>query len=147
MRDIGFSDNNDIRGDHIQLRGDHIQHGAHGLHNAMRMQGVDAGCADVFPDKGDSVEANKLSAMRGVKEQNICHFEKNIWVGEIQIDLICAKGCPNVFCPLSSFKRSQHRRCSGAENARQISIRINNGEKILIFRIAFEKALKSRTLG
>jgi len=109
VRDVGFGEQDD-------LRGDDIQQFAHKLHDGMGFRQMGATGAQGFPEIGYGIEADDAGALGDVKQEDIKEFQQNVRISEIQVDLVGAEGGPAPFRPIGSIEFMQQGRGTGTQD-------------------------------
>ena len=81
MRDIGFSQNDDIRSYDIQYCAEQLDH-------IMGLGQVNAAGSDFLPQIGNGIQSQDARILLRIKKQDVDHFFEHIQAFEVKVDLV-----------------------------------------------------------
>src|SRR6056297_3300271 len=67
------------------------------LDDFMSFRPMKAGCSRLFPQEGNGIEPDNPGSAGKIVKQNIHHFDKYLWIGKVQINLVSTEGGPDMF--------------------------------------------------
>src|SRR5512135_1620267 len=106
---------------------------------------MNAGCADLFPQISDRIEADELRAMGDIEQQGIDDFKQYFGVAIVEIDLIGTESRPDFPFTQRSADFSQQRQRARSNDLREIGIVFNYYEVIAIPGIILQELLEPVT--
>ena len=123
VRHIGLGQKDDIRRDDGEEVPEQLYH-------LVGLGQVNAGGSDFFPEIGNGVQPDDAGAGVDVEKKNVQDFEKDIRVGEVQVDLVRAERGPHVLQPLSGLHGCKQGRGAGAHDGGKIGCGGGDDEKV-----------------
>ncbi len=128
MRNVGFRHE-----EHRVLRGVKGQFAdqAQGLHQGVGFRKVNAGRPQTLVEIGHRIKAHEPGALGQIEEEHPGEFQKHPGVGQVQINLIFAKGGPDVAHPPIGVNGHQQGRGSGTHHGAGVRVRLEVDEVVL----------------
>jgi len=103
---------------------------------------MNTGGADLLPEIGNRIQTDEPGALRKVEQEGVDDFQQNIWILEIEIDLVCTERCPHLFGTRRGIKPGQEWQGARPDHLGKIGITLHHNEIIPIVRIVSQESLE-----
>ena len=123
-------------GDDQDLGRHGIQDGPPQLDHGVRLREVDARGSDRLPEKGDGVHADDLGALGDVVQHGVGHFQEQLGVGVVEVNLVGAEGRPHVARAAGRLDRCQQRQSPRPYHLREVDAGLDGDEVVIVGRLA-----------
>ena len=108
---------------------------------------MDTTGTDLFPQIRDRIESDSCGTLRKIETQDRAEFDEHVRVREVEVDLVMAKGGPDVTSPRRGCNGTQQRVCAWPGDHRQVRVGICCRVVIATGRTVLEKLVEPVALG
>jgi hypothetical protein len=106
--------------------------------------------AELLPYEANGVKPDEIRSILHVLQESLDDVVKHIGIMIVEVHLIVAKSCPDIFRATRCFKRSQKRMSSGTRYERNINVCIESRVVLRVLRVTskelFEPFVRSRRM-
>ena len=114
----------------------------HQFNDGMGLRQVDGRCADFLPEKRHRVQPQDAHAVVDMQAHDPEEFQQDLGVSEIEIDLIVAKGAPDMAGAICGFHLAQQGVRAGADHLGKIVFGRGFEKERVIGRVALQVSVE-----